>query len=653
MKLYKIAIVNYRQYKGENIINFSVDPNKNFTVIQGESGTGKSNIMNTIIWCLYGDEMFRSKNEGRKIMNEHALQELRDGESADASVTVVIGEYGPKYEFKRKITYTRQGNHYAEGGNVFSGREITDDKGWVTITNPEWFIEKRFIPKDLRGFFFFDGEKMDDYFEDTSKVKTNVEKIAQISILNDTIATLKDVHRAYSKEISNLKPEQRNNLDDYEIWAQERDTAIEEKKEVDERLPEVVERRREIDGYLRNNSDDIVKQIQRTRDVLEAQRSEAIRKQSRNDGDIRSLISDRVAILLSIQSIVSSKKLIDEETEKGVLPPDIKDVFIKDLIQKGVCICGRDLKEDTECRKNVEKLLERIMPSEIADDAVSAKYVLTAMIEKKDFKDEYTKYLRIRKQCKDEISDLTDKIDAESSRLEKYDLEEIRSLEHERSKLEEEERQLNKRSGALGNKRREYDRKMDDLRKVIESAVSSERKALNLQKQMEYAKRLEGLMLEIKENIIEEVRERLESKTKRYFFNMIWKKEAFSDVRILDDGKQYKISVKSEYGRECLGDISAGERQVLALSFTAALYSISGYSVPVMIDTPLGRISGLPRENIAKALPNYMSETQVVMLATDTEYTSSVRERLKEKVGAEYRISHDEKTKTSKVINYE
>ena len=174
-----------------------------------------------------------------------------------------------------------------------------------------------------------------------------------------------------------------------------------------------------------------------------------------------------------------------------------------------------------------------------------------------------------------------------------------------------------------------------------------------LQKQYNYATRLRSSLNYIKENILDDVRVQLQEKTREYFFKMIWKRDAFSDVRILDLGAQYRISVLSKHGNECLGDISAGERQVLALAFTAALYSVSGYSVPVIIDTPMGRISGSARDNIASALPNYLSETQVLMLATDTEYTETVRTKLKSSVGAEYRIRHNEDTGISEVIEYD
>ena len=108
MKIFEVEIENYRQYKGTNSISFSIDPEKNFTIIEGDNGGGKSNLMNAINWCLYGDEMFKSKNnEGREIVNELALQELNDGDSTRAYVSLKIGESEIEFAVSREIEYTK------------------------------------------------------------------------------------------------------------------------------------------------------------------------------------------------------------------------------------------------------------------------------------------------------------------------------------------------------------------------------------------------------------------------------------------------------------------------------------------------------------------------------------------------------------------
>jgi len=93
---------------------------------------------------------------------------------------------------------------------------------------------------------------------------------------------------------------------------------------------------------------------------------------------------------------------------------------------------------------------------------------------------------------------------------------------------------------------------------------------------------------------------------------------------------------------EGIGTLSAGERQVLALSFMAALNSVSGFDVPIIIDTPLGRISKEPKKSIARNLPKYLKGEQVTLLVTEEEYTPEVRASLSGRVGKSYVIEFKE-----------
>ena len=123
-----------------------------------------------------------------------------------------------------------------------------------------------------------------------------------------------------------------------------------------------------------------------------------------------------------------------------------------------------------------------------------------------------------------------------------------------------------------------------------------------------------------------------------YFNQLIWKDEDYT----IDLDDSYQISVSgdgSENNR--IGSLSAGETQVLALSFMAALSDISGFDAPVVIDTPLGRISGENRTLIAQNLPTYLSDTQLTFLMTDTEYAGDVKRFLKGKVANKYVLDFD------------
>ena len=215
MKIFNVKLTNYRQYKGVNTIELSTDPLRNITIIQGNNGEGKSNFMNAVTWCLYGDELFTSQtNLGRDTINESVVFELNNRETTYVSVVVTIGNEIPEYQFERKVIYSLHDGKPRPEPATFTGKEISKTKGWVNLANPDWVINRRFIPKDLRGFFFFDGEKMENYFEDTGRIKSNVEKIAQIDTLEGVILTLNNLKnilarevREFSKETDEIPPE--------------------------------------------------------------------------------------------------------------------------------------------------------------------------------------------------------------------------------------------------------------------------------------------------------------------------------------------------------------------------------------------------------------------------------------------------------------
>ena len=55
MKLHKIELTNFRQFKGIQTIEFSHGPKENVSVIYGENGRGKTGIFRALMFCLYGD----------------------------------------------------------------------------------------------------------------------------------------------------------------------------------------------------------------------------------------------------------------------------------------------------------------------------------------------------------------------------------------------------------------------------------------------------------------------------------------------------------------------------------------------------------------------------------------------------------------------
>ncbi|MFA0847014.1 MAG: hypothetical protein ACC614_05555, partial [Methanobacterium formicicum] len=139
----------------------------------------------------------------------------------------------------------------------------------------------------------------------------------------------------------------------------------------------------------------------------------------------------------------------------------------------------------------------------------------------------------------------------------------------------------------------------------------------------------------LKEELIEDIRIRIEKTTKEQFLKLNWK-ESFIDVKIDDD---YDVTVIRKSGRiSDANGLSAGEKLALALSFMAALNEISGFDLPIVIDTPMGRLDKEIKLNIAKVLPKYLENKQITLLVTGEEYSPEFRHKLSDRVGKEYTI---------------
>lgn len=653
MKIIEVTISNFRQYHGTSSVTLSTNPQKNITIIQGVNGSGKSNFMNAITWCLYNEEIFKSKtNQGRDVINESALFDSPNGE-AESSVTVTIGDENPEFIFKRTEKYRLEKGMPFRADATFTCQQIDPNRGWVRREDPAGVVERVFINSALKNFFFFDGEQMDRYFEDTVKIKKNVEQIAQIGLIDQVLHTLDDVDVSIKKEIKSVSSKRPEVDIDPEDISEEIQTLKGRKTTLDNEIKTLDEGIVQIENYLKTNSDTVVSELQIRRKELEKERTSKVKDLDNNKKSLKDLVSKYVARVYAYGALQHTKNIIDEGTKKGQLPPNIKEIFIKELLETGTCICGRDLNDDDESRKHVEALLNKVVPNSIVEEAEIGKYAVGELIDKFNFNSEYAHYQRKIRELDGELMVLRDDLESISNRLANYDVDVIATKESELKVLKEERDKKVKQVSTIEYRIDELNTKMDDFKDYYRKIQEIDSEVGSLNDLADYSNLVGNDIVDIRDSIVEEVRKNLELQTKQYFFQMIWKGKVWSDVRIMDEGTRYRISLLSDHGQEALGDQSAGEKEVLALSFTAALYNSSGISAPIFIDTPLGKISGPTRMNIAELLKTYLNQTQLIILPTDTEYTADVRQCLLPNVGAEYRISYDPELRQSKVVDYD
>jgi DNA sulfur modification protein DndD len=114
------------------------------------------------------------------------------------------------------------------------------------------------------------------------------------------------------------------------------------------------------------------------------------------------------------------------------------------------------------------------------------------------------------------------------------------------------------------------------------------------------------------------------------------------DININATIEPHNFSVKllNDFGNEIPKEsLSAGERQIYAIAMLDALAKTSGRKLPIIIDTPLGRLDSKHRK---KLVENYFPSAshQVIILSTDTEidqnYLASLKDHISHTIMLDY-----------------
>ena len=100
--------------------------------------------------------------------------------------------------------------------------EVFMQKGnaFQLVSSPEYVV-KRHIPEDIEEFFFFDGERLNNYFREVTgeKIRKEVFKVSQLDSLEKAIDHLQKKEKDFLRENRELSPKAqviREKLDTYE-----------------------------------------------------------------------------------------------------------------------------------------------------------------------------------------------------------------------------------------------------------------------------------------------------------------------------------------------------------------------------------------------------------------------------------------------------
>lgn len=665
MKLDKISIKNYRQYRDVEI-EFDTNPSNNFTIIKGNNGTGKTTLLNAFTWCLYGKEIhsYSGHDSGMSLCNNKSVTLAEPGEDILVSVEIYfLDEKNRPYIFERSLNfYKNNDGELRQRGNKTTFKVTKPNGKDTTVKYDDEYTIKKLIPKSIQEYFFFDGARLGDYFQVTSNqsIKDAVFEISQLNIVESLSKNLRKVVDIYTSKQKKISPKigdaqelinkYEKDIDDYKNDIKRLTSEISESESeirfIDKQLLELNEVgvKKAID-----EENKLVEELGRLDVKLNGKNSRGGLYLKRNK-----LIIQNYPLLLANQYFFNFLDLGEDSRKKGFIPPKYKKSFLKDLLDEGKCICGVDLKENPDHREAIVKLMEETNP--ITDSSERITSILTTVKEsilRVKLKSIKSDLIDINK----EIFDAEEKIENKTEELrnvraitENNPIKEIEKLALIKKDLREIISKNDRKIGTLETQIRYAEKELRKAYQELKDQQKNEKEVLELTKKIEFTKKAKNDASDLYDSLSGEMKNEIEELTKDKFTKIQWKENEFVDIELTED---YDISIINKIGNiEKPGDLSDGEKLSLGLCFMSALHKISGFDLPIIMDTPLGNLDVDIRQNIAKFLPEFVEEKQIVLLVTGTEYTDDFRDILLEHIGNEYVIewNNSDEGKESKVI---
>ncbi len=644
IQIFKIELNNYRQFQGVEEITLETSPDKHINVIEGQNGSGKSNILNAITLCFYDEEPHIDENDDRglgadPIANLKELESVDVGDSVRGHIEITLGKDEPQYVFTRKFRTAKVGED--EYNSVTEDLQLRQRFGadWQNVENPNTRL-REILPTRVHQYFLFDGEQLDKFFEEgyTQRVKDAVLDVSHIQLLERGIDHLNSVQSDLEKEASDVEGKPQELHKEYEEAQDELDELKEDEKELEENIEEANEQIEDIDKELADSTDPDVREKQQRRRYLNERLEDREEELQNAREDAAISLSRAGPVAYNQDALEYTIEQFRDREESGQEPPDIPEWWLDQLLDDGECICGTDIESEEEKREHLEHFKEKI--TEAASNSVNGRRKVQRALDRgDDLVSEAKERKRRVEDIKDDIDDINEELREISAELESKTIPDdvdVSDLEKQRKRIDGRVKDMREDLGQLRGKIEQQKEVVEERKDDWQREVEREKKHETILRKISFVENARDKVESIEKEILEQVRTETEDSLQTFFNDLIWKDEPY-DIELTDD---YEVHVYGPSGEKNLGSLSAGERQVLALSFMSALAQISGFSAPILIDTPLGRISSKPKKRIAQNVPNYLEDTQVTFLMTDEEYTDEVRAFLKDKVANEYHLDY-------------
>ncbi len=641
-----LSLENFRVFNG--LHNIELAPrrdgllSKPIVLFGGLNGAGKTSILTAIRLSLLGRRAI-GNTVSKKDFNEYLAEQINKKAIKDNS--------DPVAKISLEFTHTHQGKHStyrivrnwsldADETLILFKDDVCEES--LTTEQVQSFLHE-LVPPGIGDLFFFDGEKIAELAEDDtgSYLKEAVQKLLGIDVIN----RLSDDLDIYIKQISQKAADAKTVKVINEFEKEKNDFLLHASKE------------RESEDHVKRQLAD-----------LELQISEAEQKIQERGGAWAKTKNDEKnkADDLIKQTAILETKLLNELD--GSFPLSLAPNAMAALIHT---LTKEQKTKDSQAFSNKlnESLsgLETVIKSQFSKDsalllATISEYfnsVSAPLSDNVKLDISNTDFNLIQGQMNDaslaksHCNELTKRLMKTEQELEYVsiniqrapDEEELTNLYGHLRYLDSEKHKLKTQYGHHLVKTKSYITKALDLAKKLEKLYANQKTEASISKAVGRVDATTKVLNEFSAQLTEMRVNQLEELFVQSYRKLARKEDLKLSAKI--DPTTFDVTLVDADGIAInRKSMSAGEKQIFAFAILEALGKLSGKVLPVVIDTPLGRLDSKHRDKLVK---HYFPEAgeQVILLSTDTEVDEDFFGAMAHDVSHAYEIVFDEPTKCS------
>lgn len=655
MIIKRMLLENYGLFSGKN--EFDLDPTRKrrgpkkrrpIILFGGKNGAGKTTFLGATRLLLYGRQSLDGKvsqAEYDKVLIGHLH---RNKSAASCAEFARIGlEFDHVINGEKNTYYVERNWTLKSGGKVQEDFKVDkDDAPLEEISPKHWesFISD-IVPARLSQLFFFDGEKIKSIAEDLSSNVAIAEAIQSLLGIDNVLSLKSDLKIYKSRLLKDSNPEDyRSNLASIENQIQE----------LDEQESLVVEKV----GRLKTTKDELLRAIKALELDLEGKGGDFAAERMANkhkaehlkelvavqENQIRVLAD--TALPFALCPSISAKLVTQLENEQASQKARTAEENIS-VLREALLKKASQLKQGQ--KTSVTKFIEENISDYITEIGSTDSPPVIHQLTDRD-SSQLTRLVQDEAQSKLNET-LTTMARLESLHLELHninrDLEKapvaedisgvLENLKGESKKLGDVEAQMNR----LEEEKRKLSTQREQLNRDKLKAEDKIEKEGKESEKLAYLKKLGPALDAYQERLTIAKIATLRQEVTECFNRLARKSDFVKGIDI--DPKSFAVNLLDEHGRSIpREDLSSGEKQIFAIAMLWGLARTSGRPLPVVIDTPLGRLDSDHRK---KLIQNYFPNAghQVILLSTDTEVDQGLYNQLEPHISQSYHLVYDHK----------